>query len=265
MYASMTTNKPHVFASKPWLTIPFENYSKSPIDELVDILLSLPGCLAIGEKVSSEGNQDLGLIRGLRNCTLDLLSQLDCWHQRFCAEVMESDGRRRTLLDPSTEERLATSDLVFNTPERRTYRDIYTATFSAIHDAANLITFSLLLLVSPLTDQYKHRIHFHAQSILSADYFIESSGSPASAHRCFLMEFPLKTVSLWGPLQEQRDYGIRKLQSRDREGKSDSICKFATAAFLENSTVGAQSNEYYANVAAQVRLQQHYTYLTQAL
>ena len=143
--------------------------------------------------------------------------------------------------------------------------DIYTATFSAIHDAANLITFSLLLLVSPLTDQYKHRIHFHAQSILSADYFIESSGSPASAHRCFLMEFPLKTVSLWGPLQEQRDYGIRKLQSRDREGKSDSICKFATAAFLENSTVGAQSNEYYANVAAQVRLQQHYTYLTQAL
>lgn len=255
---SMTTNKPHPFALEPWLTVPFENRLKTPIDKLVDILLSLPGGLALGDEISNHGSGSLSCIETrLYKYAQDVISQLDCWHQRYCAEVVEPNGQIRTFLSQSIKERLGVSDLRFVCPQGRAYRDGHTAVFIAMYDAANLLAFSLLSLVSPPTDQCNHRMQFHAQSILSANYFMESNGSTAPAGGYVLMAFPLKIAGLWGPLQEQRDHAIRKLQNWDREGGSRNICRFAAPVFLESSTTVALSSVYHANVAAKVRLKQN--------
>ena len=252
----MTTNKQHAFTLEPWLTIPFEKRRKSPIDELVDILLSLPACLALGDKISNQDNQALSSTETrLHIHTLDIISRLDSWYQRYCVEIVELDGRRRIVLDPSAEERLDAMDQMFDAPEMRTYCNIPTAAFSAMYDAANLIAFSLQLLVLPATDQHKLRIQFHAQSILSADAFLESNGSSAPDGGSSLMIFPLKVLGLWGPLPKQRDYAINKLLDWDQKAESHSISRFAAPVFLEDSTAATLSRVYHANVAAQVRLQ----------
>jgi hypothetical protein len=261
---SMTTNQPHPFALQQWLTIPFEKSSKTPIDELIDILLSLPSCLTLGDKISNQGGQELSEIESmLHKNVLDLISRLDCWRQRYCSEVIQLDGRRRTFLCPFAERRLDTSDIRPDTPQRRTYDNVPTAAFIAMYDAASLIAFSLLLLVSPPTYQYNHQLQFHAQSVLSADAFIESNCSPAPGGGSLLMVFPLKIVGLWGPLPQQRDYATRRLQNWRQEGESYSVCRFAAPVFLGSSTKAALSNVYHANVAAQIRLRQKSTMLSQ--
>ena len=259
---SMTKNKPHAFASQPWLTIPFENRSKTPIDELVDILLSLPGCLSLGDKMLDQDNRYLsGVETSLHKHVLSIISQLDYWICQYCAEVVEPDGQRRTFLTGSSENMLDARGLSFDAPQMRTYSDVDTAAFSAMYDAANLIAFSLLLLVSPPIDKHVHRIHFHAQSILSSDDFVESNDSPAPAGRSLLMVFPLKIASLWAPLLEQREYAVRKLQNWDREDESHSICRFAAPVFLQGCTTDTLSSVYHANVAAQVHLRLNPTHL----
>ena len=199
-YVAMTTNKTHVFASQPWLTIPFEKRLKSPIDELVDIILSLPSCLVLGEEISAQVSRNFSVAEErLRKYARDIISRLDYWQQQFCTEVIAPEGRRQTSLHHTAEETLSTPGLIFDDPGSRTYRDVYTAIFSAVYDTANLIAFSYLLLTSAPTDQHKHRIQFHAQSILLADAFIKSNASPAAIRASSVMEFPLEIVSILGP------------------------------------------------------------------
>ena len=151
---------------------------------------------------------------------------------------------------------LSSSGRIFDAPQSRTYRNIYAAIFSAVYHTANLIAFSYLLLVSPPTDQHRDPLQFHAQSILLADTFIESSASPASIRGSLVMIFPLEIVGILGPLQEQRDYAMRKLQNWDREGKSSNMCRAMAPVFLENSTIAARSVMSLANVLAQAHLKQ---------
>ena len=107
----------------------------------------------------------------------------------FFKDNFEKYAARTTFFEPSAEQSLGSSDLWFSTPHERSYRDVYTAAFSAIYEAANLIILSLLLLVLPPTDKNNCRIQFHAQSILSADSCIESNLSPASARGYLVMIF----------------------------------------------------------------------------
>ena len=118
----------------------------------------------------------------------------------------------------------------------------------SIYDAGNLIAFQLLSLVLLLTHEHNERIHFHSESILSADAFVESYGAIAPAGGYVLMVFPLKVLSVWAPLEEQRNYAIKKLQNWDREGESQSICRFAAPVLLGNRTTISSSNVYYADV-----------------
>lgn len=229
----MTTNKPQVFVLEPWLTIPFEERLKSPIDELVDILLTLPECLALYGKISNQASRCSRCIVRLQMNIPHIISRLDSWHQQYCVEIVEYDGRRRIFLDGSAERRLDMSELKFYAPDMRTYHDIHTAAFIAMYDAANLIIFSVLKLVSMPTDQYSHRINFHTQSILSADTFIESSGFSAPTGGAMPMIFPLKIVGLWGPHHEQRSYATAKLRKWDRQGELHGICRLAAPVSME--------------------------------
>jgi hypothetical protein len=224
----MTMNKPHPFASQSWLTIPFEKRIKNPNDELVDILVSLPGCLALGEEFLNQSRLELTYAKSkLLDYVLELISRLDNWHERSYGKVVNPNSQR-----------------YFGIP--------HSAVFTAIYDAANLIAFQLLVLVSPSTGQQIERIHFHARSILTADAFIETNGTIAPAGGYILMVFPLKVLSVWAPLAEQREYAVKKLQNWDREAEANSICRFAAPVLLGSSTEAAPSSVYYANVAARV-------------
>ena len=225
----MTTNKPHPFTSQSWLTTPFGTRLKTGNDQLVDILISLPSCLSLANELSNQnGSQLSGTKTKLQSCVLDLIFRLDDWHQRFCGTVTGPDGQRH-------------------------YRTAHMAVFMAIYDAGNLIAFQLLSLVLLLTHEHNERIHFHSKSILSADAFVESYGAIAPAGGYVLMVFPLKVLSVWAPLEEQRSYAIKKLQNWDREGESQSICRFAAPVLLGNRTTISSSNVYYADVAAKMQ------------
>lgn len=134
------------------------------------------------------------------------------------------------------------SDLRFYPPQIRAYDNICSAVFIAMYNAANLIAFSLLLLVSPPNDKDNYRIRFHAQSVLLMNAFIESNGSPGPSGASLLMVFPLKILGLWGPLPQQRDYATRKLHRWDQGGEYNSICGLAAPVFLESSIEAALSN-----------------------
>jgi hypothetical protein len=199
------------------LTRPFENILKTPFDELIDILLSLPGCLALSETILNQVGQNLSGIKStLHRDVLELIYRLGYWRQRYCSDIIEPNGHGRAFFDLSANRKLDTSDLRFYPPQIRAYDNIWSAVFIAMYDAANLIAFSLLLLVSPSTDKDNYRIQFYAQSVLLADAFIEFNCSPGPSGASLLMMFPLKILGLWGPLPQQRDYATRKLHRWDQ-------------------------------------------------
>jgi hypothetical protein len=130
------------------------------------------------------------------------------------------------------------------------------ANLLAVSDAANVIAFSLLLLVSPATNHQSHncRTQLHARSVLFADAYIDSNYITAPGGGSLLMAFALKIVGLWAPLQEQKDRAIIKLQNWDPDQLSHGSRKFAGPVFFECSTQAEPkvSNVYYINVAKEI-------------
>jgi hypothetical protein len=222
----MTTNKAHPFISEPWMTIPFEKSSKNMWDELVDILLLLPGRLVLSEEFLKKGSQDSTGINGeLHESVLGLVSALDHWRHKY----------------PNAEDSLGVS------------RPHATAMVAVFH-AANVIACSLLLLVSPPTYHQSHnyRALVHSQSVLSADAYIDSNCVAVVGGGSLLMAFALKVLSVWAPLQQQRDYAIRKLQTWDSQETSDGRRGFAAPVLAICNDEIELTNEYYANVATEI-------------
>jgi len=230
------------------MTIPFEKTSKDRWDELVDILLLLPECINLSEetlKQETKNHESGKMEEKLRDAVLDLIYQLHSWLLRYnpMTDPIDDEAQQRS---PDSSDDDAPH-------QRRGLYDVTTA-FLAMYDAANVIAFSLLLLVSPPTDQlnHNHRIQFHAQSVLSADAFLDSLYAPAPGGGSLLMIFALKIVGLWGPLQQQRDYAIHKLQNWDRQGAAHGTRRFAAPVPLGCCSETNVSDVYHVNVVTQI-------------
>lgn len=222
----MTTNKVHPFTSELWTTIPFEKSSKNLWDELVDILLLLPGRLVLSEEFLKKGSQDsTGIKTELQESVLGLVSALDNWRYKY----------------PNAEDTAGIS------------RPHATA-LVAVFDAANVIAYSLLLLVSPPAYHQSHncRTLVHAQAVLSADAYIDSKCVAVAGGGSLLMAFALKVLSVWAPLQDQRDYAIRKLRTWDSQETSNGRRGFAAPVLVVCNDEFELTNVYYANVATEI-------------
>ncbi|KAH8817482.1 hypothetical protein F5884DRAFT_779531 [Xylogone sp. PMI_703] len=238
LFVSMTTNKVHRFTSEPWMTTPFTESSRTLWHELIDILLLLPECLITAQEVLlSEREEPCELENKLQDSVFHLVTSLDCWQSQY----------------PFATNSLETPFINSGEAGGRSH-DAVARALVAVFDAASVIAFSLLILVSPSADHsnYNHRAEFHTQAVIHADAYIDSKYVTVPGGGSLLMAFALKIIGLWGPLQEQRDHAVKRLRIWDQQLVSHDARCFAAPVYLDCDAESESSNVYFANVANEV-------------
>lgn len=182
------------------MTIPFEIYPKGLFDQLVDILFSLLPCLTMASRLVESGTDEIHVRNSeLRVSILDIILRLYNWWAR-CMTVMNLGDFNTDICTnvtaPDTENLPFRPDHFPLLPQS----NMPTAAGGALYDAANIITFRLLVLTSPPARLYEPRIQGHAQSILSAMKFISTLPSPLSNRGFTMVGFPLQVLETWCPL-----------------------------------------------------------------
>ncbi|KAJ4184015.1 hypothetical protein NW767_013358 [Fusarium falciforme] len=229
--AAMTENEVPVFASQDWMTIPFQVYPKLIFDQLIDVLFNLLKCLSVADQlIKSDSGGDLrstldALIR-------DSMLQASQWWSGCIENNPFGQISPKQGCGPGEGQLLLT------------HTSVPAAALCSLYETANLVTFRLLHLVSPLaSSQDDLCARQHAQSILLASHFIDEMSGPAPDRGSIMITLQLKVVSLWSPSSEQRNMALDLLQREKHQGGG-------------LSDISAVSHEYFADVAAYIL--QHY-------
>ncbi|KAI8665485.1 Zn(2)-C6 fungal-type domain-containing protein [Fusarium sp. Ph1] len=228
--AAMTENEVPVFASQDWMTVPFQVYPKLIFDQLIDVLFNLLKCLSVADqliKPDSSGNLRSTLDALIR----DSMLQASQWWSGCIENSPFGQVSPKQGCGPDEGQLL------------RTYTSVPAAALCSLYDAANMITFRLLHLVSSSAPSHDLNVRQHAESILSASHFIDEVSGPAPDRGSIMITLQLKVVSLWSPSSEQRNMALALLQ-RDKH-RGGGLSDIATV-----------SHEYFADVAAYIL--QHY-------
>lgn len=114
-------------------------------------------------------------------------------------------------------------DLQSHHCQPRAYDSVCFAVCTALHNAANLLAYSLLLLTQLPTDENNHRLQFYAQSVLSIDAFVKSQHYPGPNGAALLMLFPLRVIMQWSPLPLQRLQAAQRLYKWDYKNAYNTI------------------------------------------
>ena len=204
-------NRPHPFASYRWITVPFETAPKNTIDRLLDILLSYPRCLYVGDIASRQSNPGLNKLGSeLYEVLHSLLHELEAWWLQHISEI-NSSGDREDFYGIAPI--LVLSALDISALSRVSYYDTSTATFIALYHTALIASYSHLSHISALADVYEPRIKQHAEAVMAANTFLKSHLSIApGGGSMLLMLFPLKIVGLLSPSLHQRSDAARQLR-----------------------------------------------------
>lgn len=236
----MTQNEETAFASAEWMAIPFEVHPKMIFDQLIDILFAVQKCLLVANKLIRTVDEDATeLMTDLDELIQDAMLQIHGWWIGFI-----SSGGFRDATGKKTFGFETNPDLWCGLKEPLLpYTNIPEAALSSLYDAANVIILRLLHLVSASAAFYNLRVQNHAQSILSANHFINATSGPAPDRGSTMMVLQLKVASLWSSSSKQRDMAIAMLHGEKVQagGLSD---------------ISSPSDEYFADVAAHILL--HY-------
>ncbi|RMJ07283.1 hypothetical protein CDV36_013107 [Fusarium kuroshium] len=224
--AAMTENEVPIFASQDWMTIPFRIYPKLIFDQLIDVLFSVLKCLSIADQlIKFDDKADLrATLDALISDTMLQSSQwwLECVGSSIFGQISPKQG-----CGPDEAQLLLT------------HTSVPAAALCSLYDAANMIAFRLLHLVSSSGSSHDLQVRQHAQSILSASHFIDEVSGPAPDRGSIMITLQLKVVSLWSPSSEQRNMALALLE-RDKHQKGGL------------SDISAVSDEYFADVAAYI-------------
>lgn len=194
----------HVFSSAQWMTTPFEIHPKGPFDQLVDILFSLLPCLTMANRIIESRNETHALTAEVRSSVLNTIMQLHTWWTQCMGLVNLADFDTGIRVDTT---RADADDLPFQ-PDHfplLPQPNMPTAALGALYDVANIVTFRLLILVSPSAPLYEPRIQRHAQSILSARDFMSTVPGPMSSRGSMMVGLPYRILQTWCPTP-QRDF-----------------------------------------------------------
>ncbi|KAJ4329277.1 hypothetical protein N0V84_000170 [Fusarium piperis] len=228
--AAMTENEVSAFASQNWMTIPFQLYPKQIFDQLIDVLFSVLKCLSAADQlIKSENSGDL--VSTLDVLIRDTMLQASQWWSNCIGSSVFGQ------ISPKEGHGSEEAQLLL------THTSVPAAAMCSLYDAANIITFRLLRLVSPSASSYDLCTRQHAQSILQASHFIDEVSGPAPDRGSIMITLQLKVVSLWSPSSEQRNVALGLLQGD----------KLRVGGLSDISVV---SHEYFADVAAYIL--QHY-------
>ncbi|CAI6331715.1 unnamed protein product [Periconia digitata] len=255
-HLSMVFNKPSVFSSPEWMTIPFENQIKNAPMILADILLLTPSCIGLCNPRAGNMRSffaspippgtDLG---PAEQRTRQLLRSLDDWAIRF-PHLLAATGADQTVTIDM--QRLAISSPRSPTPEEPhlTLPDSFVALTAATYEANRLILTMLLDKVSadwsqsptesvrsttstspisPATSSLMDMAFASSKSILEISEYMESK-HPVGFD--FMRSvFPLVVVACIGPGEERMRTGRRMLERWGKKRGMAGLC----AAWLQES------------------------------
>lgn len=190
----MFKNTDHVFSSSQWTTIPFEVHSKGPFDQLVDILFSLLSCLTLANRLTESADDESHLLTTeLRTSVRGTILRLHSWWTQCM--IMMNVGDFHTGMPTGNEDLPLRPDHFPLLPQP----DMPTAALGALYDAASIVAFRLLFLVSPSARHYEPRIRQHAQSISSAMNFMSTVPGPMSSRGSMMVGLPFRILQIWCP------------------------------------------------------------------
>ncbi|KAH0548214.1 hypothetical protein GP486_008070 [Trichoglossum hirsutum] len=226
VFITVTTEAPSVFASDPWISIPFSLYPKSTLDKLIDILLQLPGCLARRNQMKAlkvQNPHESEVIRvELKRRVLSLVSRLDEWlrqHEEELVEVGSESWQKHSEAGEENQDSLKAT--VPSSPS--------VVPINSLYHAANILAYRLLTVISS-SHLYEWRITSHGNCVVSLAG--NQSFNDSGGHGSLLMVFPLKVVCRLTRDEEQRNRAREMLEQLGRERGLDGICRRAAPTYL---------------------------------
>lgn len=188
MYVAMISNKPSIFASDAWCTVPFEHEVKSPSDYLLDLLLQVPYYMKASCKMIQLSIRDpsasAAVKEDMRMGCQRLISQLDCYWIKYRDQI--NKGYDYARYSEPRDPRRGDSETY------PCFQDSLAAILIGQFDAAKIILNSLLAFITPDPRIYGERVILHATSALAAVRYQEVQGITTGATT--FMVFPLKVV-----------------------------------------------------------------------
>jgi hypothetical protein len=216
VYITTTMRSPCAFASEEWQTVPFLLESKLPIDELVDILLYLPHCLAIETQLKALHADSDGHIRQrLKTKLSGLLKQpidsLSAWWMKHNHSHMKKHD------DTATSSTTAKADLAYT----EAFTSPLAATSVAYFHSAQAIITSLSDLVESSKQSCELLVHDMSVIISAAEYH-RARGNYSGG--TFMMIYPIKVGLFRSPCPNQREELTKVLLDWGRERGVEGVC-----------------------------------------
>lgn len=220
------------------MTVPFQMLPKGPFDELVDVYFSLLRCLEIADRMIASSGGDFHSFRIQLSTTVhQIITSLQTWWSQCAFRTDLSQANPVPNFPSSEKEHIPTPSDPYNIP-LLPHRDMPSTALSALFDAANVIVFRLLSLVSSSAHLYEYRVQRHVQSIFSALDFTTDMPRAVSQRGFIMVALPLRIIRIWAPCND-----------RDLE---DDPAMPLTEKWAQNSTSSAAPAEFFAHIAAYI-------------
>ena len=226
MYIGVTSDKETIFASDEWCTIPFLKMKKTTSDRLNDVLLKIPECLDLKQRFRDARTQSSPLLQSAKDALEGkaqwLIVRLQEYWKGYGNEIAP-DYRWDQYHEKSNFQNTAEA-WIFTTPGPVQFCNRFAARIIAEYDAGIVIIYSILREVyMDSVEEYKQRIAIHCASILGSAAFLEKLGVDSGGNTS--MVFPLKTVHLCTPSQQQAVNSATELAKWGKTRGMEGVCK----------------------------------------
>lgn len=237
----MTTEEPHEFALPPWDTVPYEIHPKQSYDKLLDILLLIPGCMSLQNKIRAiiglNFPEELEMRLELESLSLSYSQRLDHWWGEYAQEQARLGRNAHKFGD------VQASYILGSGPY---YPDAFAAACTASYHAAHIIICTLLEFCSGQTIKYDAKVEYHSNHILASSLYLITNRSPSSG--TLMMVFPLKIICRCSHSQQHVQLAFETLERLGHKKGLTGICTQSAPLFkiplVLAPTMGSSATKY---------------------
>jgi hypothetical protein len=220
VYISATVGKPSIFASEEWCNIPFALTRKSALDQLVDILLWIPHMMDTRSQWAEVKDTILPEAEMLRQQLIiqveETVDRLSEWWTSHGPAIFDDYDYAHYVQDWN-----------WTPPE---FHDATVATTIAFYNTASIFLQHLQRIGLGMSTE--HQLTMHASSVLAAARFHQSRGPQSGG--TFMMVYPLKSVCMMTPDEEQRREAQEILLEWGMERGIEGTCRVAAPQYSDN-------------------------------
>lgn len=196
--AAMAENRLPLFASQQWMTVPYQDKTKSLFDELVDVLFLTQQCLAVAQSFITSKDATRARLRAeLTTLVNDTAISLDLWKWKYLATGMVDGIPRRR------------STHVSKTRSSPAFTDIPTAALAAFYYASRMISLRLLSVTEISLNT--GRLEEQTRRILAAAEFVQSMATRSTGFGPIMTALQVRIASLFGFPSTLRDQACKML------------------------------------------------------